>query len=455
MEEFMLSSLVSGSLIVVLGILMLGVLVFVHEFGHFIVAKLAGVKVLKFSLGFGPRLISRKWGETEYMISAIPLGGYVQMFGETEREEEAEPVSDEDRQRSFSEKPPSRRLAIIAAGPVMNLILPFLVLPVAYMVGVNMPAYFDQPACVGYVVPESPAYEAGLKKGDCVTAIGQNPVESWGQANKSLLEQAGSPPDVTVDRGQERFHVTVPAREAAAEGLESLGILPRQEAVVGMVAEGMPAEKAGLRPGDRIVAIGSEPISSWYELKGVLAKSEGQPQVFQVLRNGNLLKKVITPVTSTENGRTDYLIGIQRQMETSFKRFAFPEAVKIGAGQAVEWVDLTLVFVKKLIFGNVSTKNIGGPITVVQWAGRAAQTDLSSILSMLAFLSIQLGILNLFPIPILDGGHLMFNFYELVFRRPLSLRVREIAQQVGLVLIVLLMALAFYNDIVRVFSWGR
>ncbi|MEZ4600476.1 MAG: RIP metalloprotease RseP [Syntrophotaleaceae bacterium] len=448
----MLSSLVSGTLMVVAGILMLGVLVFVHELGHFVVAKLAGVKVLKFSLGFGPRLISRKWGETEYMICAVPLGGYVQMFGESSREEDDEPVSEEDRGRSFSEKPPSRRLAIIAAGPFMNLLLPFLVLPLAYMIGVSMPAYFDQPACVGFVVPASPAAEAGLSTGDCIAAIGQRPVESWGEANKALLEQAGKAPSMTVRRREEQLQTVVPAAETAAEGLESLGLLPRQAAVIGMVVDGMPAQKAGLQAGDRIVAVGEEPIGSWYDLKGAIQRGGEEPQVFQVERDGRVLKKVISPLPGGDNG---YLIGIQHQVETVFKSFALWDAVKIGADQAVEWVELTMVFIKKLIFGHVSAKNIGGPITVVQWAGQAAQNDFSSLLSMLAFLSIQLGILNLFPIPILDGGHLLFNLFELVFRRPLSPRVREIAQQVGLVLILLLMALAFYNDILRVFNWGQ
>lgn len=435
------------------GILMLGILVFVHELGHFAVAKMAGVKVLKFSLGFGPRLFSRQWGETEYMICAIPLGGYVQMFGEQEEAEGAEANSEEDRERSFAAKPVSRRLAIVAAGPFMNLALPFLILPLAYMVGISLPTFLDQPACVGYVVEESPAAEAGLMRGDCVTAIGDKNIDSWSQADKSLLEQAGKTPMLTVRRNGRNLNIAIPAEQSGAEGLQSLGVLPEQSATVGSLAAGMPAQRAGLEAGDRIVAIDNQPVDSWYDLRRLIKQNPG-PRVFQVERDGQLIEKTIEPIPSDEDEET-FLIGISPQMEVTSKQFSFPEAVRLGAERSLELIELTVVFIQKLIFGHVSTKNIGGPITVVQVAGQAAQTDLASIISVLAFLSIQLGILNLFPIPILDGGHILFNLFELVFRRPLTLRVREVAQQIGLVLILLLMALAFYNDIVRLFLGGQ
>jgi regulator of sigma E protease len=205
-----------------------------------------------------------------------------------------------------------------------------------------------------------------------------------------------------------------------------------------------------VKVGDRIVAIGDVPISSWYDLKQVIQTLGSKPQTFTIERDGQILPLTIKPVREEING-ADYLIGIAPLQEAVSKRFGFVAAVQAGAERTVELINLTLVFIQKLFSGHVSTKSIGGPITVVQIAGQAAQTDLASIISVLAFLSIQLGILNLLPIPILDGGHLIFNLYELVFRRPLSLRSREIAQQIGLVLIILLMFLAFYNDIVRIF----
>lgn len=440
-------------LTIIAGIVMLGILVFVHELGHFCVAKFSGVKVLKFSLGFGPRLVSKKWGETEYLICAIPLGGYVQMLGE-EGESASEELSAEERRRSFAAQSVGRRTAIIAAGPFMNLLLPFLVMPVAFLVGVDLPAFLDRPACLGYVAPETEGSAAGFQAGDCVVAINETPVRSWNDSNVALISHAGSTLRFTVERAGERTTITMKPEEGGLEGLQSLGLLPRQEAIVGALAPGMPAQAAGMKEGDRIVSIAGEPLQSWYDLKRLIQKSDGAPQVFTVQRNETTLDLSIEPVREKTNG-ADYLIGIAPRQETVFKRFGPVEAIKAGADRSVELIHLTIVFIQKLFTGNVSAKNIGGPITVVQIAGQAAQTDVASILSVLAFLSIQLGILNLLPIPILDGGHLFFNFYELVLRRPLSLRAREIAQQVGLVLILLLMVLAFYNDIMRLFIGGQ
>lgn len=217
----------------------------------------------------------------------------------------------------------------------------------------------------------------------------------------------------------------------------------------------MPAEEAGMQAGDRIVAIGSDPVDSWYDLREIIQKHGGEAQVFHLLRDGRPLELEIAPTEGDGDGEPRFLVGISPLIETSFKRFGPAEALRYGSARAVELMKLTLVFIKKLVLGHVSTRNLGGPITVVQLAGQAVQTDFATILSMLAFLSIQLGILNLFPIPILDGGHLLFNLFELVFRRPLSLRVRELAQQIGLVMILVLMALAFYNDLMRLFPGGQ
>lgn len=436
------------------GILMLGVLVFVHEFGHFCVAKLAGVKVLKFSLGFGPKLVSKKWGETEYRISAIPLGGYVLMLGEGEGEGgEAAELTPEERERSFAEKPVSRRTAIVAAGPLMNLLFPFLILPVAYLVGVHIPAFLQSPPCIGYVAPDSQAKSSGFKAGDCIQAISGEQVPTWSDANTALLSHAGSVLKFSVVRSGQTKLLTMKPKGGGLQGLQSLGLLPPQDAEVGAVAPGMPAQKAGVKAGDRILAIGQAPIHSWYDLKRVIQATKGAASRFTIERDGKTLSLTLKPVKEDTNG-PDYLIGIAPRQETTFKRYGPIDAIKEGAKRTTDLITLTLVFVKKLVTGHVSTSNIGGPITVVQIAGQAARTDLSSILSVLAFLSIQLGLLNLFPIPILDGGHLLFNLFELIFRRPLSLRTREIAQQIGLVLIIMLMVLAFYNDIVRIFFGG-
>lgn len=439
-------------LTVAAGIIMLGILVFVHELGHFCVAKFSGVKVLKFSLGFGPRLVSRKWGETEYMICAVPLGGYVQMLGEGGGEEgESAELTPEERKRSFAEQPVGRRTAIIAAGPAMNLLLPFLILPLAFMSGIDLPAYFDEPPCIGHVAADTDAESSGFRDSDCILAVNEEPVSSWTDTNMALIGHAGDPLDFRVRRGEQILTITMTPENGGLEGLQSLGLYPQQEPVVGGVAPGLPAEKAGIEAGDRLLSVDGEPIDSWYHLRPIIQALDGRPVTLTIEREGEQLDLSIHPVR--EDG-SDYLIGVAPLQETVHKRFGFFEAVRAGADRTVELVQITLVFIQKLFSGDVSTKNIGGPITVVQIAGQAAQTDISSVMTILAFLSIQLGILNLLPIPILDGGHLFFNLVELVFRRPLSIRVREIAQQIGLLLIILLMVLAFYNDFVRIFTGG-
>lgn len=433
------------------GIIMLGILVFVHELGHFCVAKWFGVKVLKFSLGFGPKLVSRQWGETEYLICAVPLGGYVQMLGEGNGDQgEAVELSPEDERRSFARQSVGRRMAIVAAGPIMNLALPFLILPLAYLVGVNLPAYLEQPPCIGHVVADSEGDRYGFKSGDCIRTVGGTVVPTWESLGPALINHAGIALPVEVERDGQRVAVTIPADHGALEGLQAIGLLPHQDAVIGNLAPNMPAAAAGLREGDRIVAIDEQPVNSWYDLRPLIQAVGAQPTSVRVLRDGQELTVTLTPRQAAAGD--DYMIGIAPRHATTFKRFGPIEAFQAGSARTVELIELTLVFIRKLFAGAVPTSNIGGPITVVQIAGQAAQTDLSSIFSVLAFLSIQLGILNLLPIPILDGGHLFFACFELILRRPLSLKAREIAQQIGLALLVMLMILAFYNDIMRLFG---
>ncbi|MFO7576106.1 MAG: RIP metalloprotease RseP [Pelovirga sp.] len=436
---------------VIAGILMLGVLVFVHELGHFVVAKMCGVKVLKFSLGFGPKLVSYRHGETEYLICAVPLGGYVQMLGEgsgADGEAGSEAAADLD--RSFALKPVSSRLAIVCAGPLMNLLLPLLILPISFMVGVQMPTYFERQACIGHIVADSDADRAGFMAGDCISAINGVAIPHWNAANMRFVSEAGSPMIFDVERGRQTVQLLVPAENNSLEGMQGLGLLPELPARIGGLAAGMPADRAGLEEGDLIVTIGGQPVNSWYDLRDLIQLTGEQPVTVQVERQGRPLTVELLPEQRETDG--DYLLGVAPLQDLELKRFGFFSAVREGAKKTGELIELTLVFIQKLFTGNVSAKNIGGPITVVQIAGQAAQTDIAAILTVLAFISIQLGILNLLPIPILDGGHILFYLVELVTRRPLSLRAREISQQVGLAMLLMLMVLAFYNDIIRL--WG-
>lgn len=444
------------------GILILGILVFVHELGHFAVAKLCDVKILKFSLGFGPKLLSFRRGETEYMVCAIPLGGFVQMLGEGGGDDgESAELSEADKQRSFAHKPLRKRVAIVAAGPLMNLALPFLLLPISFLVGVNVPQYLDGPPCAGYVVPGSEAEQLGFKAGDCIVSVNGDRVETWSDTFQTMVGHVGAPLELQVERPDELTLITVASERDDLEelSLERLGLLPPREAVVGSVAEGYPAARAGVEPGDRILAINQQPVGSWYEVRPLVLEAGGAELQLLMERDGRQLELTMTPEKSTTGD--DYIVGVSPQQQVSFKRYGLVKAIQAGYEQTLELIELTLIFIQKLFTGQVSTKNIGGPIMIFQVAGQAMQTGLSTVLTFMAFISIQLGILNLLPVPILDGGHLFFYLFEFVFRRPLSMRAREVLQQVGLALIVMLMIFAFYNDFVKfqliesLFGWLR
>ncbi len=436
---------------VIAGILMLGFLVFVHELGHFAVAKMYGVKVLKFSIGFGPKLMSYRYGETEYLICAIPLGGYVQMLGEgTGEEGEMSTDATTDQDRSFAGKPVSHRLAIVGAGPLMNLMLPLLILPVSFMIGIQMPTYFEQPACIGYVLPDSDADRAGFVPGDCLTAINGTRIEYWSAANLRFVNEAGSPLFFDVERDGRSLQLALPADNNSLEGMQGLGLMPYLAARIGGLAPGMAADIAGMQEGDLILQIDGKNVDSWYALRAHIQASEGSPVDVELERDGRRLTIEMTPEQREPGG--DYLLGVAPMHDLEVKKYGPIAAFREGAKKTGELIELTIVFIQKLFTGNVSAKNIGGPITVVQVAGQAAQTDIAAILTVLAFISIQLGILNLLPIPILDGGHILFYLYELITRRPVSMRARETAQQIGLAMLLMLMVLAFYNDIIRL--WG-
>jgi regulator of sigma E protease len=445
------------------GILILGVLVFVHEFGHFTVAKLCGVKVLKFSLGFGPKLVSYSWGETEYMISAIPLGGYVQMLGEGGGEEgETAELSEADRLRSFAHKPLHKRIAIVAAGPLMNLALPFLLLPISFMVGVNVPRYLDGPPCAGYVIPGSEAEQIGFQAGDCIVSVNGDQVETWNDSFQTMVSHVGPPLELLIERAGTSVVLKVAsARDDLEElSLERLGLMPPRAAVIGSVADNYPAARAGVKPGDRILSINQQPVSSWYDVRPLVLASAGSALQLLLERDGQQLELTMTPEKG-ETGDGDYIVGVSPEQMVVFKRYSLGKAIEAGYRQTLDLIQLTLVFIQKLFSGQVSAKNIGGPIMIFQVAGQAMQTGFSTVLTFMAFISIQLGILNLLPVPVLDGGHLFFYSFEAIFRRPLSMRVRELLQQFGLVLIVLLMVFAFYNDFVKfqlfeyLFGWLR
>jgi len=349
-------------------VVVLGVLIVVHEFGHFIVAKWAGVGVLKFSVGFGPKLFSRTVNGTEYALSAIPLGGFVKMVGEDP--DSSEPVNP---LISFSHQNVWKRIAIVVAGPVFNLIFAFVALTLVLVV--------------------------------------------YGQA------------------------------------------VPSDVAKVGRVMGDMPAARAGLQAGDVVTSVDQTPVANWDALSAAIRASGGQSVTLSVQRSGRAVELTLTPEAQPDKNifgevvGQAYVIGIERGSEQV--NVSPLEAISNGAKQTVWWIQTLVMSVVKIFQGRISSQDIGGPLLIIQAAGQQAQVGFESLLRFMAVISINLGILNLLPIPILDGGHLLFFLIEIVMRRPLEVRHREIAQQVGLVILIGLMAFAFYNDILRIVrGWG-
>ncbi|OGB98216.1 MAG: RIP metalloprotease RseP [candidate division NC10 bacterium RIFCSPLOWO2_12_FULL_66_18] len=435
----------------------LGVLIFVHELGHFLVAKRSGVGVLKFSLGFGPKLIGIKRGETEYLLSAFPLGGYVKMIGEDPGDESAEAA---DLKRSFSRKGVGTRARIILAGPAANLLL-----PVAIFWGIF--TFAGQPyflPIVGTPEKDSPAAQAGLAAGDEVKALDGRPIARWEEIKAAVQASSGRALRLTLVRSGQTVEMSVTpramkTRDVFGQEIEAwdLGLHPLLSTRIGQVLPGQVAQQAGLQIRDRIVALDGTPVAEWEQLAKAIHASPGRAVRLTVERGGQRFDVTVTPQPTKQRTATGEeeigLIGIGPAPESQYRRLNPLAALTAGLKNTVDLSVLIVQGFVKLVEGKISPKTIGGPILIGQMAGEVAQRGPVELLSFTALLSINLAILNLLPIPILDGGHLMFSLIEWFRGKPVSLRKREIAQQVGLVLLVGLMIFAFYNDISRLVGW--
>lgn len=441
-------------------VILFGLLIFFHELGHFILAKLVGVRVLKFSLGFGPKMIGKKIGETEYLISAIPLGGYVKPLGE----EPGEELAEEDKPRAFTYQPVWKRMAIVFAGPVFNLILAFLIF-FAFL-GLNHPVEIPDfnalsPRIVS-VSADSPAMRAGLRVNDVVVSINGKDISTWIEMEGIILENPGKEITLRVRRDGKETDITVtpePETVKDAQGNEivvgRIGISGRAS-IIGEVFEDTPARRAGLQKNDMIIAIDGVPVMDWQEMSSILSKSPGREVVMKVMREGRMLDIHVTPEPKTARDSDGNEITVGRIGISSKSAFRVIQSESIWqapfrALQAVyEWCVVTLEIVVKLFSGSISAKQVGGPILIVDAAAKAASVGAFTYFNFIAIISINLAILNLMPVPVLDGGHIMFLSIEALRRKPLSEKLMTAANRVGMALLLLLITFVFYNDIMRI-----
>ena len=443
----------------------LGVLIVVHEYGHYLIARLCGVKVLRFSVGFGKPLWARRLGAdaTEWVIAAFPLGGYVKMLDEREG-----PVTDADLPRAFNRQSVWRRFAIVVAGPAANFLLAIALYWVLFIHGVP-----GLKPVIGEPPPGTVAHAAGFIAGDTLVRIDEDPVPTWQDARWLLLKRAVQKSVVKIEVRGEGGNIDwrkldlsklTPA-DLDSDFLRVLGLTrlqPRLKPVIGDVVAGGAAQRAGLEAGDEMVAIGERRIEAWDEVVGIVRSQPGAPLAVEIRRAGAAQPVIkVTPDVVVEGGRKIGRIGAAPRVDRAALADVIVD-VRFGPGDSlVKALDKTwdtsifsLRMLGKMIVGDISLKNLSGPITIADYAGQSAQSGVASYLLFLALISISLGVLNLLPIPLLDGGHLMYYTVEIFKGRPLSERAIEIGQHVGMALLFTLMAFALYNDITRLLVSG-
>lgn len=440
----------------------IGVLIVFHEAGHYAAARLCGVKVLRFSIGFGHVLWQRRLGKdgTEWAISAFPLGGYVKMLDEREGD-----VPPNEAHRAFNRQSVGRRSLIVAAGPAANFLLAILLYWGIFLYGSN-----ELLPILGKPPGDSPAAMAAIANGEQVRRVDGEPVATWDDFRWLLLQKALDQESAELEVINEHGEIAVRRLYLAAAGeqgwegdaLERLGIVfyrPQAAPVIGRLVAGGVAERAGLLPGDRVTALDGQAITIWHDLVLHVREAAGRPVKVDFERAGQRMTLEVIPDAVSERGRTVGKIGVavadSDEIRREIRVFVSHGFVEAGAKALAETWDksvFSLVMLGKMLTGDVSWKNLSGPVTIADYAGQSARLGLDYYIKFMALVSISLGVLNLLPIPVLDGGHLMYHMIEVVRRRPLSERAMGIAQQIGLSLLLALMAFAFFNDLNRLFS---
>ena len=436
----------------------IAVLVAAHEYGHFIVARRLGIRVEKFSIGFGPALLSwrSRDGEVLYVIAAIPLGGYVKMLGENPHEqgdEAKQALSPEERLRAFDAQPVWKRASVSVAGPLFNFLFAILAFMIVGWVG-----QYVTPTVIGAVSPASVAEQAGIVAGDEVVSVDGQAVHSWSQLEERLKHAVNGEARLGLERGGTPSQVSVHIPPSTKEPLlvdvsESLlGISPGMRVLVDSVLPGSPSARAGLQSGDLINQVDGHAVQSVRDFVQSVRRHGGTRMVLNIERKGiNLDVPIVPEKTEDGVGRIGARMATEPLQAPVLYRMGLLEGIRYGFSRTWDMTALTFTVMAKMLTASISPANLGGPIAIAQLAGRTAELGFASFLAFLALISVNLGVLNLMPIPVLDGGHLVYLLVEKLRGRPLSPKLMERTQMVGLALIVMLMVFAFYNDLTHLF----
>jgi regulator of sigma E protease len=434
-------------------VLVLGLMILVHEWGHFIVARLCGVRVDVFSIGFGPRLFGVKRGATDYRISALPFGGYVRMAGQDLSEADSGKVAPTGASDELMSKPRWQRALISVAGPAVNLLMPLLLLSGFFWIkGLPYPAYLDETAAIAAMKANDPLAKAGVTVGDRITAVNGIATPTWEKLDEAINELR---PEVsyrlTVD------HQGTTTREVEASGKELIqadapGHYPMVVPIVAQPVRGMGADRAGMKHGDLVVSVNGTKISSWLEFKDMIVNSKGNPLITVVKRQGQMVTlKLVPQAIVGDDGKSNYRLGVGVEEPWSYKKMTFVTAVNSASVSTWYGLKQLLGLVGRLFAGRQSVKMLLGPVGIIDQAGQAVQEGTYAVINLMAIISLNLGILNLFPIPILDGGNILLLTMEGIRRRDFSMAFKERFVQVGLVLILVLFGYVMYNDVARFF----
>ncbi|MFQ5349228.1 MAG: RIP metalloprotease RseP [Thermoanaerobaculia bacterium] len=414
----------------------LGVIIFFHELGHLLAAKAFDVRVLTFSLGFGKRLFGFKRGETDYRVALFPLGGYVQLGGE-------EPGETSDDPREFSNRPRWQRVVVYLAGPAMNAVLSVLLMAVVFMMGMGVAAIREVPPVVGVVVEGSPAAAAGLEPGDRIEVVDGKPVTRWDDVNFALLTSPGRAVELTFSRDGRQLTASVVPDVVPRYEFGDAGIFPQRLPSIAQVLEESPAAIAGLLTGDEVRSVDGRTVSSSQDFIALIEVRAEQPTTIEVMREGRLETLVVTPRSEDGIGKIGVVIGY-------YQRYGPIAALGASVQYNIDIVRQTFAALGKILSGRLAAKSaLSGPIEIAALSGAAARSGFTVLLHLMGIISISIGILNLLPIPILDGGQITILLFEGLRRRDLSIKVKQRIQNVGFALVVLLMVMVLYFDLVK------